>query len=126
MAHDAYRANLLRLKVTNYLANGEVAKAIDAAQEAVKYPLKSLPAEPLASNVGIDAQAMFDWAPGLEMHGIAQQHSGASVPARNDFDLAEQIMSVILVQFPLRENYAAYARIRHNRANLRLRARHFR
>lgn len=117
MSHDAYKANLLRLKVANLRDGQQLAKALAAAEHAIAYAAKSLPADPMADDSAVDAQALFDWALGLETRGIVFRMMGDIKKSIFDFDRAESTLRRILVQFPMRENYAALARILHNRAS---------
>lgn len=117
MAHDAYRANLLRLTVATLRDTNQLPQALVAAEQAIAYPAKSLPRDPMADNSAVDAQALFDWAVGLESRGIVYRVLGDLVKSLFDFDRAESTLRRIIVQFPMDENHAALARILHNRAN---------
>ncbi|HUS10784.1 MAG TPA: hypothetical protein VMZ30_09985 [Pyrinomonadaceae bacterium] len=117
MSHDAYKANLLRMKVTNLGDANQLPQALAAAEQAIAYPAASLPSDPMADDSAVDAQALFDWAVGLEIRGIVFRRMGDFAKSIFDFDRAELTLRRILLQFPMQENYAALARILHNRAN---------
>jgi tetratricopeptide (TPR) repeat protein len=120
MPHDAYRAHLLRLRVSNHLDALDFDKALEAAEEAIRYPAASLPPDPVADKEAVDAQALFDWASGLEMRGIVFRHRGDCPRSISDLDLAEKALRMILIQFPMDENHAELAKILHHRSSSRL------
>jgi tetratricopeptide (TPR) repeat protein len=122
MAHDAYVANLLRLRVWNHLESLQIDEALVAADKAIAYAALSLPRNPLAGSGAVDAQALFDWAVGLEMRGITHRHRNDISRSMQDLNDAEKAMMLILAQFPMDENYSALAQIFHNRGNSRLTA----
>lgn len=119
MQHDAYRANILRQKVSNLIADGKHRQALTAADEAVAYPLASLPQDPLNAVDDIDAQAAFDWALGLMQRGVACRCLGKHARGRESFDRAERMIAILRMQHPMDENSAAHALVLNNRANLR-------
>ena len=120
MSHDAYRAQLLRLSVSNCLDNLQFEQALEAAQKSIQYPAASLPLDPVADKETVDAQALFDWASGLEMRGLVYRHLGDIARSLADLDLAEKALKMILVQFPMDENYAALAKVLHHRSGAKL------